>query len=224
MGSDNPGTVGGAGGSGVHNQVVDDAFMYLQCLQTSHPANPVRPVALPCSADLRVATDPYPHHRKARQGYRQPLLRRTAPQEDFIQDETRPAAAYRCQACVPGRLSPAEVLSHVTDPSGPNSMEPGAPTGPLPSGRARIRSSTSSPPGSARTRSSSPSVIHVGPSSRCRQWAMEVLPELEPPFKTTTGATHLTVPGRASDTHNRPGQPEPASHQPYGTPGLRQKP
>lgn len=53
---------------------------------------------------------------------------------------------------------------------------------------------------------------------------MEVLPELEPPFKTTTGATHLTVPGRASDTHNRPGQPEPASHQPYGTPGLRQKP
>lgn len=112
MGSDNPGTVGGAGGSGVHNQVVDDAFMYLQCLQTSHPANPVRPVALPCSGDLRVATDPYPHHRKARQGCRQPLLRRTAPQEDFIQDETRPAAAYRCQACVPGRLSPAEVLSH----------------------------------------------------------------------------------------------------------------
>ena len=30
---------------------------------------------------------------------------------------------------------------------------------------------------------------------------MEVLPELEPPFKTTTGTTHLTVPGRASDTH-----------------------
>jgi hypothetical protein len=28
---------------------------------------------------------------------------------------------------------------------------------------------------------------------------MEVLPELEPPFKTTTGATHLTVHSRASD-------------------------
>jgi len=39
---------------------------------------------------------------------------------------------------------------------------------------------------------------------------MEVLPELEPPFKTTTGATHLTVPGRASDTHSG-GQPGPAS-------------
>jgi hypothetical protein len=36
------------------------------------------------------------------------------------------------------------------------------------------------------------------------------LPELEPPFKTTTGATHLTVPGRASDTHSG-GQPGPAS-------------
>jgi hypothetical protein len=85
----------------------------------------------------------------------------------------------------------------VTAPFGPNSMEPGAPTGPLPSGRARIRSSTSPPPASARTRSSSPSVIHVGPSSRCRQRAMEVLPELEPPFKTTTGATHPTVHGSA---------------------------
>jgi hypothetical protein len=30
---------------------------------------------------------------------------------------------------------------------------------------------------------------------------MEVLPELEPPFRTTTGATHSTVPGRESDTH-----------------------
>ena len=40
---------------------------------------------------------------------------------------------------------------------------------------------------------------------------MEVLPELEPPFKTTTGATYLTVPGRASDTHSG-GQPGPASH------------
>ena len=48
------------------------------------------------------------------------------------------------------------------------------------------------------------------PSSCCRQRAMEVLPELEPPFKTTTGTTHLTVPGRASDTHTD-GQPGPAS-------------
>jgi hypothetical protein len=30
---------------------------------------------------------------------------------------------------------------------------------------------------------------------------MEVLPELEAPFRTTTGATHSTVPGRESDTH-----------------------
>jgi Alcohol dehydrogenase GroES-like domain len=78
MGSDDPGTVGGAGGSGVHHQVVDDALMHLQCLQTSHPAHPVRPVALPCSGDLRVATDPYPYHRKAGHGCRQPLLRRSA--------------------------------------------------------------------------------------------------------------------------------------------------
>ena len=112
MGSDDPGTVGDAGGSGVHNQVVDDALMHLQCLQTSHPANPVRPVALPCNGDLRVATDPYPYHRKACHGCRQPLLRRSASQEDFIQDQTRPAVAYRCQTCVPGCLGPAEVLSH----------------------------------------------------------------------------------------------------------------
>jgi hypothetical protein len=61
MGSDCPCAVGGAGGSGVHNQVVDDALMYAQCLQTSHPANPVRPVALSYGGDLKVATDSYPH-------------------------------------------------------------------------------------------------------------------------------------------------------------------
>ena len=112
MGSDDPGTVGGAGGSCVHNQVVDDTLMHPQCLQTSHPANPVRPVALPRSGDLGVATDPYPYHRKACHGCRQPLLRRSASQEDFIQNQTRPAVAYRCQTCVPGCLGPAEVLFH----------------------------------------------------------------------------------------------------------------
>jgi hypothetical protein len=81
MRSDCPGTVGGAGGSGVHNRVVDDALMYAQCLQTSHPANPVRPVALSYGGDLKVATHSYPHHRKACQGCRQPLLRRIAPKK-----------------------------------------------------------------------------------------------------------------------------------------------
>lgn len=85
--------------------------MYAQCLPTSHPANPVRPVALSYGGDLKVATDSYPHHRKACQGCRQPLLRRTAAQEDFIEDETCPRPAYRCQTRVPGRLGPAEVLS-----------------------------------------------------------------------------------------------------------------
>jgi hypothetical protein len=42
-------------------------------------------------------------------------------------------------------------------------------------------------------RSSTPSVIHVVPSSRWRLRAMEVLPELEPPFKTITGFTFPTV-------------------------------
>ncbi len=120
MGSDCPCAVGGAGGSGVHNQVVDDALMYAQCLQTSHPANPVRPVALSYGGDLKVATDSYPHHRKACQGCRQPLLRRTSPQEDFIEDETCPRTAYRCQTRVPGRLGPAEVLS---DDHGPDRSE-----------------------------------------------------------------------------------------------------
>jgi hypothetical protein len=101
MGSDCPCAVGGAGGSGVHNQVVDDALMYAQCLQTSHPANPVRPVALSYGGDLKVATDSYPHHRKACQGRRQPLLRRTAPQEDFIEDEACPRTAYRGTGEVP---------------------------------------------------------------------------------------------------------------------------
>jgi hypothetical protein len=92
MGSDCPCAVGGAGGSGVHNQVVDNALMYAQCLQTSHPANPARPVALSYGGDLKVATDSYPYHRKACQGCRQPLLRRTAPLT------RRAAPAYRASA------------------------------------------------------------------------------------------------------------------------------
>jgi hypothetical protein len=116
MRGDSPGTVRGAGGGGVHNQVVDDALMHAQCLQTSHPANPVRPAALPYGGYLRVAMDPYPHHRKACQGCRQPLLRPTAPQEDLIDDETRPRAAHRGQTRVPGRLGAAEMFSDCNGP------------------------------------------------------------------------------------------------------------
>jgi hypothetical protein len=42
-------------------------------------------------------------------------------------------------------------------------------------------------------RSSTPSVIHVGPSSRWRLRARDVFPELEPPFKTITGFTGPTI-------------------------------
>ncbi len=43
-----------------------------------------------------------------------------------------------------------------------------------------------SPPGSARMRSSTPRVIHVGTIISCKHQAIDDLPELEPPFKTLT--------------------------------------
>ncbi len=68
MRSDSPCTVGGAGGGGIHNQVVDDTIVYPRGLETSHSANPVGPAALPGGGDLGLATDPDPQHRKICQG------------------------------------------------------------------------------------------------------------------------------------------------------------
>jgi hypothetical protein len=55
MGRDHPGTVGGAGGSRIHDQAVCDALMDAGCLQASHAANPIKPATFPHDGYLRVA-------------------------------------------------------------------------------------------------------------------------------------------------------------------------
>ena len=159
---------------------------------------PIHTTGRPCRADASRSWDDRPPMKTS-------SMIRPVPQ--------RPIAAMPAyqEASARRKSSPT-----TTEPSGPNSTEPSVRTGAPPSCCGRARASISSPPGSARIRSSTPSVIHVVPSSRWRLRAMEVLPELEPPFKTITGFTRSTVLPGTEHPHSPAWAPRPASRSTVG--------
>ena len=185
-GDDGVRALGRAGHGGVHDQVVTDSLVHTLRLEAGHPDNPVRPGPLAGGGDPGRASYTNPHHGQPGQGRRRrPVLRHPAPHEDLVEDEARTSAAYRREPWYQAASARRKSSPTVTDPSDSKSMDGPASTG-------------SSTPGSARMRSSTPSVSQVGPSRSCRRRAMDDLPELEPPFRTTTSAfTPWTLSGHS---------------------------